>query len=118
MAAAYVAFGAAGAEVFLAFRTVKRVRLWNNRWKLRWLLRGRHSWQAGTQNDERCWCFGVCGARRLVITPKWDGFLMSRGDKDKSWIIPRIKSVRAWLDEHKQECARLTSGADGVPGGS
>jgi putative SOS response-associated peptidase YedK len=42
-----------------------------------------------------------------VITPEPDGFLMFIHDK-KSWVILRLESVKAWLDEHEQEYAGLT----------
>lgn len=76
--------------------------------KLAGLLRAREGWRPETQAGERFWCFGVDGAARLVITPEMDGFLMYRADQDSSWVIPRIESVEAWLDEHEHEHAGLT----------
>jgi hypothetical protein len=33
---------------------------------------------------------------------------MYRADEDRSWVIPRIESVEAWLDENEHEHAGLT----------
>ena len=41
--------------------------------KLGELLQGREDWQAGMQDDEGYWHFGVAGAGRLVITPEMAG---------------------------------------------
>ena len=77
--------------------------------KLGELLQGREDWQAGMQDDEGYWHFGVAGAGRLVITPEMAGFLMYRADEDRSWVIPRTESVEEWLDEHEAEHTGLTS---------
>jgi hypothetical protein len=37
-----------------------------------------------------------------------DGFLMYQADEDQSWFIPRIESVKEWLDEREAENAGLT----------
>jgi hypothetical protein len=113
LAAAYGAFGAAAAEVVLAFRTVvKRARLRHNGKELDRLLQGRDGWQAGTQDGEQYWHFGADGAGRLVITPKKHGFLIYRADQDKSRTFPRIELVEQWLDGHDHEHAP----ADGAAG--
>ena len=110
MAAAWVAFAAAGVEVVLSIpAVVKRFRLWRNSGKLAGLLRGRGGWQAGTQDGERCWYLSTGGARRLVITPKTDGFLIYRAGQDRSWVIPRTELKKQWLDEHER------AGPDAVP---
>lgn len=77
--------------------------------KLAVLLGDRKDWRPETQGGERFWAFGVDGAARLVITPEMEGFLMYRADEDRSWAIPRIESVAAWLEEHEQEHAGLTA---------
>jgi hypothetical protein len=76
--------------------------------KLASLLRDREGWHPETQDGERFWRFGLHGAGRLVITSEMDGFLMYRVDHDDSWVIPRIESVEAWLEEHEHEHAGLT----------
>jgi hypothetical protein len=77
--------------------------------KLAGLLEGRPDWRPEVEDDQRTWCFGVDGAARLVITPEMDGFLMYRADQDKSWVIPRIESVAAWLDQNEAEHAGPTA---------
>jgi hypothetical protein len=71
------------------------------------LLEARAGWRL-EHDPEPHWCFGVVGAARLVITPEMDGFLMYRADEDRSWVIPRLESVEAWLDENEHEHAGLT----------
>jgi hypothetical protein len=79
----------------------------SNAEKLTVLLRDREGWRP-EPDPELHWCFGVNGAARLVITPEMDGFLMYRADQDRSWVIPRIESVEAWLDQNEYEHAGLT----------
>ena len=75
--------------------------------KLAGLLRDREGWWFSTQGGMPNWCFGVAGAARLVITPEPDRFLMFIHDRE-TWVIPRIESVEAWLEENEQEYAGLT----------
>jgi hypothetical protein len=89
-----------------------------NREKLAGLLQVREGWrygpQDGTQGGQEYRCFGVSGALRLTILPEMDGFLICVHDKElgdsprASWIIPRIESVREWLDEHEAKHAGPT----------
>ena len=79
----------------------------NNR-KVAGLLEDRKDWRIETDAEGPHWLFGVDGEARLVITPEMEGFLMYRADQDSSWVIPRIESVEAWLDEHEHEHAGLT----------
>jgi putative SOS response-associated peptidase YedK len=80
----------------------------DNAEKLAGLLEGREGWWFSTQEGEPPhWCFGQDGAARLVITPEPDGFLMFIHDRE-SWVIPRLESVRAWLDANEQDYAGLT----------
>jgi hypothetical protein len=93
-----------------------------NREKLAGLLQGREGWrygpQDGTQGGEEYWCFGAEGAARVTIAPEMDGFLLvlhdqGPGDSQRpNWVIPRIESVGAWLDEHEAEHAGLTPGQE------
>ena len=71
--------------------------------KLGELLQGREDWQAGMQDDEGYWHFGVAGTAAWSSLPRWPGFLMFRADEDRSWVIPRTESVEEWLDEHEAE---------------
>jgi hypothetical protein len=86
--------------------------------KLAGLLQGREGWQRGIQDGEEYWYFGVAGAGRLGIIPEMDGFLMCLNDQGPgdsqrpNWVIPRIESVGAWLDEHEAEHAGLTPGQE------
>ena len=79
----------------------------NNAEKLEALLRDRKDWRFEVQPEPH-WCFGVDGASRLCITPEMDGFLMYRADQKRSWVIPRLESVEAWLDANEHEHAGLT----------
>ena len=82
------------------------------------LLRDREGWhlgtQDGTQGGEEYWRFGVDGAARVTIVAEADGFLLCvhdgilGGTRRGSWVIPRVESVGAWLDEHEAEHAGLT----------
>jgi hypothetical protein len=78
-----------------------------NAGKLAGLLQDREGWRL-EHDPEPHWCFGMDGAARLVITPEMDGFLMYRADQDRSWVIPRINSVEAWLNQNEHEHAGLT----------
>ncbi|KQC34734.1 hypothetical protein [Frankia sp. ACN1ag] len=77
--------------------------------RLAQLLENRPDWRLELEFDDgAAWCFGQYGAARLVITVTPGGYRMYRADKDDSWIIPRLESVAAWLDEHEHEHAGLT----------
>lgn len=82
-----------------------------NRSKLAKLLTGRENWhpEVAGEDGEPGWCFGVEGAGRLTILPEMDGFLVQVEGQKKTWVIPRIESVEAWLDEHEQEYAGPTA---------
>ena len=76
--------------------------------RLAGLLGDREGWWFSPAEEEPAhWCFGLHGAARLVITPEPDGFLMFIHDRE-SWVVPRLESVKAWLDEHEQEYAGLS----------
>jgi hypothetical protein len=72
------------------------------------LLRGREGWRPEVEDGERIWCFGLHGAARLVITPEADGFLMYVHEEDRSWVIPRLELVEAWLTASEARFAGLT----------
>jgi hypothetical protein len=44
----------------------------------------------------------------LVVTPEADGFLVFVAEWDRSWVIPRLESVGAWLDANEGEFAGLS----------
>lgn len=80
----------------------------DNSLKLASLLKDRSGWQTEADDDGQHWLFGVDGAARLVITPEMDGFLMDLADQDRSWVIPRIDQVEAWLDENEADHSGLS----------
>lgn len=82
-----------------------------NYWKLVELLADRENWfpeEAG-EDGSSAFCFGVHGAGRLTVIPEMDGFLVQIPGQEKPRVIPRIESVREWLDEHEQQYAGLTA---------
>jgi hypothetical protein len=82
-----------------------------NRRRLADLLAGRENWHPEEAGEDGTpgWCFGVQGAGRLTIVPEMDGFLIQIEEQKKTWVVPRIESVKEWLDANEAEYSGPTA---------
>jgi hypothetical protein len=79
-----------------------------NHERLSRVLRGREGWRPEVQDGDPYWCFGVDGEARILITAEPDGFGMFVSEWDRSWVIPRLDDVVAWLGVHEGEFRGLS----------